>query len=240
MFLLGGRATSRCGKRPYTWAAQKTSWAWHQMRCCQASETSGQSRGAVGPGQPWRGSTSTGSDNSIWGPKTSRATSPVRCKHTAIPITRVFVLSSPGGHLGRKESARQLSLGPSHSLCLASWFLFCAFFLFLASVSFSAGLILTRARAYTHSDSVMAPDLLGFFQSAPPLCRPLILFPKSVTSNSWPRMLKPLTSSLQNLLGIRWGHLCPFPCEGADLSQEVYFQHSYWSGTRSHFHDLDL
>ena len=127
---VGGRATSRCGKQPYTWAAQKTSWAWHQMRCCQASVSSWQSRGAVGPGQPWRGSTSTGSDNSIWGPKTSRATSPVRRKHTAIPITRVFVLSSPGGHLGRKESARQLSLGPSHSLCLASWFPFCVFFFF--------------------------------------------------------------------------------------------------------------
>ena len=82
---VGGRATSRCGKRPCTWAAQKTSWAWHQMRCCQASETSGQSRGAVVPGQPWLGSTSTGSDNSIWGPKTSRTTSPVRRKYTAIP-----------------------------------------------------------------------------------------------------------------------------------------------------------
>ena len=218
---VGGRASSKCGKRPCTRAARKTSWAWHQMRCWQASETSGQSGGAVGPHQLWGGSISTGSDNSICWPKTSRTTSPVRCKHTALPHHQGLYAFLTRRQLGRRKERAATFPGPSHSVPSIV-----GFFFFFYGLRFR----LWGSNPYRDLSPTQAQTpwwkldlLLGFFHSTPPLSGESLLFPKSIMSNSWPRVLKPLTSSLQNLLRIRWGHLCPFPWEGADLSQEVYF-----------------
>ena len=86
---------------------------------------------------------------------------------------------------------------PSHSVPSIM-----VFFFFLVSVSFSAGLMLTRTQAL-HTFRLNDGNLICLVSSSQALLFLGNHSSKSIMSNSWPRVLKPLTSSLQNLLGIR-------------------------------------
>ena len=218
----GGRASSKCGKQPCTRAAQKTSWAWHQMRCCQASETSRQSGGAVGSGQLWGVPSAQAVTTASAGQRQAgqQAQSDASTSLTPSPGPLCFPHQAPAWE---EEGERAATFpGPSHSVPSIVGFFF---FFFLVSVSFSAGLILTGTQAL-HTLRLHDGNLISCLVSS---TQPLLFlgnlssFLNLLGATAGPECLKPLTSSLQNLLGIRWGHLCPFPWEGADLSQEVYF-----------------
>lgn len=155
--------------------------------------------------------------------------------HRSPLVTRAFVLLSPRRQLGKEEGDRRQVETPLGfpTLCLVP------VFFFLVSVSFSAGLALTRTPG-PHTLKLPDGNLIQVqFQSTPPLSGESLLFPKSVVNSSWPRVIRLLTPSLQNLLGSRrLGSLVSISlsCQ-RDTSQQVSSQHSCWSGTRSHFHD---